>query len=264
MKIITCIKQVPASSDVKVDPVTGVLIRDGADTKMNPYDLYAVELGLQIKESTENTELKVLTMGPPQAKAVLSEAIWMGASNGVLLTDRKFAGADVVATSYTLSQGIKNYPFDLIICGKQTTDGDTAQVGPELAEYLDIPHVPYVTNILSVSDDMITVESHLDKTVEVLEIKFPCLITVEKGVLVPRLPSYKRYRKTQNLDLISTITFKDLVDQNEKNYGLSGSPTQVEQIFPPKKNTNQEKWTGSSLELADKLHNKLKDLKYIR
>ena len=147
MNIVVCIKQVPASSDVKIDPVTGVLIRDGNNTKMNPYDLYGLEMALRIKEQTGAT-VKTITMGPPPAKAVLEESIWMGCDDGVLITDRKFGGADVLATSYTLCSGIKAAGgYDLILTGKQTTDGDTAQVGAELAEHLGIPHVANVESI---------------------------------------------------------------------------------------------------------------------
>ncbi|MDZ5010546.1 electron transfer flavoprotein subunit beta, partial [Clostridium perfringens] len=132
--------QVPGTSKVEVDEKTGVLKRDGIDTKMNPYDLYALETAFNIKEQ-KGGEVNVISMGPPQAMEVIREAFSMGADNGILISDRKFAGADVLATAYTISQGIrKSGEFDLIICGKQTTDGDTAQVGPEIAEYLDIPH----------------------------------------------------------------------------------------------------------------------------
>ena len=145
MKIVTCIKQVPASSNVKIDPVTGVLIRDGKNTKMNPYDLYALETALRIKEMVKDCKISTITMGPPSATEVLKESLWMGCDDAALLTDRKFAGADVVATSYTISQGIRALgEYDLIICGKQTTDGDTAQVGPEIAECLNIPHISYI------------------------------------------------------------------------------------------------------------------------
>lgn len=140
MNILVCIKQVPGTSKVEVDPVTGVLKRDGIDSKMNPYDLYALETALRIREEKGGT-IKVLSMGPPQALSVIKEAYSMGVDDGVLLSDRKFGGADVLATSYTLSQGVRKMgDFDLIICGKQTTDGDTAQVGAEIAEYLGIPH----------------------------------------------------------------------------------------------------------------------------
>ena len=144
MNIVVCIKQVPASSDVKIDPVTGVLIRDGNNTKMNPYDLYGIETALRIKEQNGAT-IKTISMGPGPAKAVLEGSLWMGCDEALLISDRKFGGADVVATAYTISQGIKKLgDFDLIICGKQTTDGDTAQVGAEMAEYLQIPHIAYV------------------------------------------------------------------------------------------------------------------------
>ena len=172
MKIIVCIKQVPGSSEVQIDPVTGNLIRDGKNAKMNPYDLFNLETALRIREEKGGT-IKAITMGPPQAKAVLNEALWMGADDAMLLTDRKFGGADVVATSYTLSQGIRRLgEFDLIICGKQTTDGDTAQVGPEIAECLGIPHVAYVDRIIEIKDDSIVVGFTMDKTVEICEVKF--------------------------------------------------------------------------------------------
>jgi electron transfer flavoprotein beta subunit len=141
INITTCIKQVPGTTKVDVDPETGVLIRDGIESKMNPYDLYALETALQIK-ATQDATITVISMGPPQATEIIKEAYMMGADDGLLLSDRKFAGADVLSTAYTLSQGIitKGMP-DLIVCGKQTTDGDTAQVGPEMAEFLGIPHV---------------------------------------------------------------------------------------------------------------------------
>ncbi|MBM6838681.1 electron transfer flavoprotein subunit beta/FixA family protein, partial [Clostridium saudiense] len=177
MNILVCIKQVPGTTKVEVDPITGVLKRDGVDSKMNPYDLYALETGLKIKENNGGT-ISVLTMGPPQAEEIIKEAYSMGVDNGVLLSDRKFAGADVLATSYTLSQGVKSIgDFDLIICGKQTTDGDTAQVGPEMAEYLNIPHVANVRKIIEVKKDCIEVEMDMPDTVEIVEIKLPALIT---------------------------------------------------------------------------------------
>ncbi len=157
MKIMVCIKQVPGTSKVEVDEKTGVLKRDGVDSKMNPYDLYALETALRIKEK-KGGHIKVISMGPPQAKAVIKEAYSMGADEGTLVSDRKFAGADVLATSYTLSQGVKKCgDFHIILCGKQTTDGDTAQVGPEMAEYLGISHVANVRRILDVNDDFIKV-----------------------------------------------------------------------------------------------------------
>ena len=150
MNILVCIKQVPGSTNVEVDPVTGVLKRDGIQSKMNPYDLYALEAALSLSESYGG-KVDVITMGPPQAKEIIIEAIAMGAEGGAILSDRKFAGADVLATAYTISQGIKKMgEYDLIICGKQTTDGDTAQVGAEVAEFLNLPNV---SNVLSIDSD---------------------------------------------------------------------------------------------------------------
>ena len=262
MNILVCIKQVPGTTKVEVDPITGVLKRDGVDSKMNPYDLYALETGLKIKENNGGT-ISVLTMGPPQAEEIIKEAYSMGVDNGVLLSDRKFAGADVLATSYTLSQGVKSIgDFDLIICGKQTTDGDTAQVGPEMAEYLNIPHVANVRKIIEVKKDCIEVEMDMPDTVEIVEIKLPALITVEKGIFQPRLPSYKKKIETKNRK-IEVRSLNDFKDKNEMNYGLNGSPTQVERIFPPEVNDKREMWRGDSEELILKFEDTLKKLKFI-
>ncbi|MGO5066806.1 electron transfer flavoprotein subunit beta/FixA family protein [Clostridium sporogenes] len=262
MDILVCIKQVPGTSKVEVDPVTGVLKRDGVDSKMNPYDLYALETALRIKEKCGGT-VKVISMGPPQAAEVIKEAYMMGADEGALLSDRKFAGADVLATSYAISQGVKKVgKFDLILCGKQTTDGDTAQVGPEMAEYLKIPHIANVLKIEEVKDDAIVVEMDMPDTVEVAEIKYPCLLTVEKDICEPRLPSYKKKLETKDRE-VKMYSLKDFEDQNENRYGLNGSPTQVERIFPPAVNTDKEMWTGNGEELGSKLAAKLKELKYL-
>lgn len=263
MKIVTCIKQVPGSSNVKIDEVTGVLIRDGKNTKMNPYDLYALETALRIKESVNDCTITAITMGPPPATAVLKESLWMGCDEAALLTDRKFGGADVVATSYTIAQGIKALgDFDLIICGKQTTDGDTAQVGPEVAENLGIPHIAYVDKIVKVRDKSIVVRVSMDKTTETWEIDFPCLITVDKGIYTPRLPSYKRGKDFANYQY-KNMTLNDMKDKDESHYGLKGSPTQVERMFNPEKNNDKEIWTGESSELASRMAQKMQDLKLL-
>lgn len=261
MEIAVCIKQVPGTTEVKLDD-KGNLMRDGIDSKMNPYDLYALETALKIKED-KGAKVNVITMGPPQSEAVLREAFMMGADEAFLLTDRKFAGADVLATSYTLAQGVqKSGNPQLIICGKQTTDGDTAQVGPEMAEYMGIPHVANVKKILEVKESSIIVEMDMPTTLETVEIQYPCLITVEKGIFQPRLPSYKRKKETKNRG-ITSLTLKDLLDQDEKQYGSSGSPTQVERVFPPAVNTDKEVWNGAGNELGEKLFEKLAELKFI-
>lgn len=262
MNICVCIKQVPASSNVKINPETGTLVRDGNNTKMNPYDLYAIELALKIKEMKESN-VKALTMGPPAATSILEEAIWMGCDDGYLLTDRKFAGADVVATAYTISQGIKYMgKFDLVVCGKQTTDGDTAQVGAELAHFLDIPYVCYVDQVLEVKEKSIVVRCNLDKTYETLEVDFPCLITVEKSNDTPRLPSYKRSVQYSDHQMHS-ITFNKLFDTDESRYGLKGSPTQVERMFNPIKDDRKVMLNDEIDSYAKQLKDILKDRKYI-
>jgi len=151
MNILVCIKQVPGTAKVEIDPVTGVMRRDTADAKLNPYDLYAVEEALALAEATGGT-VTALSMGPPQAREALLEAVYMGAGRAALVSDRRFAGSDVLATAYVLSQAASRLGFDLIICGKQTTDGDTAQVGAEMAEFLDIPHAANVLSIRTGAD----------------------------------------------------------------------------------------------------------------
>lgn len=262
MKIVVCIKQVPGSSQVEIDPDTGVLIRDAKNTKMNPYDLYAIETAVRFKEFN-GAAVTAISMGPPQAEQVLREALWMGCDEAVLLSDRKFAGADVVATSYTIAAGIKKQgEFDLIICGKQTTDGDTAQVGPEIAEHLKIPHISYVDKIVEIKNNSIVVSVSMDKTVEIWEIKYPCLITVDKGIFTPRLPSYKRGLACKDYK-IKVLGLADMDDQNENNYGLKGSPTQVERMFPPERLNDKEMWHDNPDVLAGKMIKKLKDLKVL-
>ena len=261
MEILVCIKQVPGSNKVEVDPVTGVLKRDGADSKMNPYDLYALEVGLELREQYGG-KVSVLTMGPPQAKAVLYEAFAMGADEGALITDRKFGGADVLATSYTLSQGIKKFgKFDLILCGLQTTDGDTAQVGPEVSETLGIPCVCNVSAIGAVKAGAITVMMDMPEDIEEVKVSFPCLLTVQKDIMQPRLPSYKLKKATESRG-IQMFTLQDMEDTDEHHYGLNGSPTQVQRIFPPTSDKVQQKLEGTTAEMADQLYRILKKKKF--
>ena len=261
MEILVCIKQVPGSNKVEVDPVTGVLKRDGADSKMTPYDLYALEVGLELREQYGG-KVSVLTMGPPQAKAVLYEAFAMGADEGALITDRKFGGADVLATSYTLSQGIKKFgKFDLILCGLQTTDGDTAQVGPEVSETLGIPCVCNVSAIGAVKAGGITVMMDMPEDIEEVKVSFPCLLTVQKDIMQPRLPSYKLKKATESRG-IQMFTLQDMEDTDEHHYGLNGSPTQVQRIFPPTSDKVQQKLEGTTAEMADQLYRILKKKKF--
>lgn len=262
MNIIVCIKQVPDTTKVEVDPVTGVLKRNGIDSKMNPYDLYALETALRIKEELGGS-ITVISMGPPQAEAVIRESYSLGTDAGILLTDRAFAGADVLATSKALASGIDAAgDFDLIICGKQSTDGDTAQVGPEISEWLGLPSVTNVTAVHEVTDKTITVSRELPAASEKLMLTFPCLISVEKDIYIPRLPSYLKKMATKDRE-VRYVTLKDLKDNDPAHYGLNGSPTQVQRIFPPEVNDDREMWEGNADEISDKIANKLKELKFI-
>lgn len=235
MKIVVCIKQVPASSNVQIDPVTGILLRDGKETKMNPYDLYAIEAAMRIKEAT-NASIVCITMGPPSAISVLKEALAMGCDDAVLISDRALGGADVVATSYTLSNAIKCLDgYDIIICGKQTTDGDTAQVGPEVAECLNIPHVCYVNEIISVNDKSIHIKSDMDDYIYESVCNYPVLLTIDNVSYTPRLPSYKRMKDYENYS-IKVLSIDDFFDKDKNHYGLLGSPTSVDRMFNPEHN----------------------------
>ncbi|MDO5021780.1 MAG: electron transfer flavoprotein subunit beta/FixA family protein [Eubacteriales bacterium] len=260
MEIFVCIKQVPATNKVEVDPVTGVMKREGAAAKMNPYDLYALETALRIKEKTGAT-VTVGTMGPNQAQAVIKEAYMMGADHGYVFSDRRLGGADVLATSYTLSQAIRSVgDFDLILCGKQTTDGDTAQVGPAIAEHLGIPHAAWVSRI-EIKEKGVIAEQQLQDAVETVYMPFPCLVTVEKDIFTPRLPSLKLAKNVADKP-IEIFGLERFVDKDESHYGLSGSPTQVERVFPPKTDKEHIILTGDGL--AEKLYEDLLDKKFIR
>ena len=262
MDITVCIKQVPSTSEVEIDQETGNLKRDGVDAKINPYDLFAIEGAVQIKEQTGAT-INVVTMGPNQATDILHEAFTLGADHGYLITDRKCAGADVLATAKALSEGIKKIgKADLIICGKQTTDGDTAQVGAEIAELLDIPHANNILAIKEIKEESLIVDVDMPTMIQTIEIKLPCLISVDKDLNQPRLPSYKVKKATKNKE-ITAYGVCDFEDSNEMHYGMNGSATQVIRIFPPTSNSNTESWEGTSDELATKIADKIVELKIL-
>ena len=262
MNILVCVKQVPGSNNVEVDPVTGVLKRNGIQSKINPYDLYAIETALTLVEKYGG-EVQSITMGPPQARAVIEETVCMGASKGTVLTDRRFAGADVLATAYTLSQGIKRCgEYDLIICGKQTTDGDTAQVGAEIAEYLRITNVSNVLSVDDIRDGRLYATTALDDKNVKLSIALPCLISMDGDVNTPRLPSYK-IKKALKEDAVSFLTFDDFDDKDTSHYGLTGSATQVERIFPPEKNDQKYNVSGDAGEQTEVLYALLRSKKLV-
>lgn len=253
MNIFVCIKQVPATNKVQVDEKTGVLKRSGVASKMNPYDLYALETALRLKEK-HGGKVTVGTMGPPQAQAIIREAYMMGADEGYVFSDRRLGGADVLATSYTLSQAIRSVgDFDLILCGRQTTDGDTAQVGPAIAEHMGIPHAAWVSK-LTLNGDGVDAEQQLQDVIETVHIPFPCLITVEQDIFMPRLPSLKTAREVRDRE-IRIQGLDSFLDTDETHYGLTGSPTQVERIFPPENDVQREIWQagGNDIRLRDQL-----------
>ncbi|MBU9724721.1 electron transfer flavoprotein subunit beta/FixA family protein [Diplocloster modestus] len=264
MNIVVCVKQVPGTASVDVDPVTGILKRDGIPSKMNPYDLYALELALTLASGTGGT-VRTISMGPPQAQDMLAETLFMGADSAVLLSDRRFAGADVSATAYTLSQAlpmIGNY--DLILCGKQTTDGDTAQVGAELAEFLNIPHAGYVVEITDITDKGLVIRSNMEDSIQTEYLPLPCLICTDSRINTPRLPSYKKKKSLGNIDeRIQILTLADFQDKDETHYGLAGSPTQVERIFPPAKNEEKVIYRSFGEPMAQQLFTLLSRLKFI-
>jgi len=232
VKIMVTIKQVPETSDVKMDKETGTMIREGVVSVINPLDLYAIETGIQLKEQFGG-QVTVCTMGPQNATKALKEAIAMGCDDAVLITDKKFAGADTWATSYTLSQAIKKLgPYDLILAGERATDGDTGQVGPGMAAWLDLPLATYVSKINSVDNDSITIERLVEEGYQVLQLPLPALLTVVKEVSQPRLPTLRGKKKARASSVL-TLTANDL-DVNPSNLGLKGSPTKVVKIGYPK------------------------------
>ena len=262
MKIIVCMKQVPAGTKVDIDPETGAMKRMSGDTRTNPYDLFALETAISLREKLGGT-VTVLTMGPPQAETMMRDAYACGADDAVILSDRKFAGADVLATSYALAQGIQVIGgADLIICGRQTTDGDTAQVGPSIAEHLAIPHAARVAEVTDVTESSITVRQDLVSVSQVSELPYPCLVTIDKDTCVPRLPSYRLKKATADRP-VRILSFADMPDQDLSRYGLVGSPTSVEQMFAPKEAEKQVYIEGASDEKASRLFAILNENKII-
>ena len=233
LKIIVPVKQVPEVAEVKINEETGTLIRDGVPSILNPFDEYAVEAAIQLKEKFGG-EVTVITMGPPQAKDALLKALAMGADKAIHMTDRAFAGADTWVTALTLAQQIKKMEFDLVICGKQAIDGDTAQVGPEMAEILSVPQICYVRH-LEISDDEKFAIAHreTDEGYDVVRAKLPVLLTATKGLNEPRLPNIMGIMQAKKKPLEEVNAESLGFDVNR--LGLKGSPTQVRRVFPPEK-----------------------------
>lgn len=233
MKIIVSVKQVPDSSNVVMDPETGTMKRDGVGTVVNPDDLSAVEAALLIKDSRPDVTVTAITMGPPAAEQALRDVIAMGVDEGVLLTDRRFGGADTWATSYTLASCIRKLGgADLIICGERATDGETGQVGPEMSAHLHIPLATYISSIIEAGDDHIRMIRMADDGKETLISPYPILITVGREIGAPRLGTVRSKLSAKKKEI--TVWGADDLDVEKEKIGLAGSPTKVVKIFTPK------------------------------
>jgi electron transfer flavoprotein beta subunit len=251
MNITVCIKQVPETTEVRINPETNTLMREGVKSIINPFDMYAIEEGVRLKERFGG-KVNVVTMGPPQAESALREAISMGVDEGYLVCDRAFAGSDTWATSYTLAAAIKAIgPFDLIICGKQASDGDTAQVGPGISTHLNIPQVTYVKKIEETSNKELRIERMLEEGYEIIEAPLPLLLTVVKEINEPRIPSLKGLMRAKSAK-ITLLTQKQL-NLDPQQIGLCGSPTQVVKIFTPPQRQGGQILQGEFTDIADKL-----------
>lgn len=264
MKIVVCTKQVPDTTDVKINQETGTLIREGVESITNPFDEFAIEEGLLTREKYGG-EVHVISMGPPQAIEVLRNALAMGADRTYLLSDQAFAGADTLATAYTLAKAIEKIgDVDLVICGKQAIDGDTAQVGPGIATRLKIPQLTYVSKVREIDPEnkRIVVERMLEDGKEVVECSLPALITVMKDINEPRLPSLMGIKKAAKAE-IPTWTAADMsVDQ--KRIGFDGSPTWVMRVFTPEQRGGGEILQGEIPEVVSQLVDKLLEAKVIK
>ena len=242
MKLIVCMKQVPAAATAGIDPLTKTIIRTGRNAVTNPFDLYALQTALDIRKKTGGS-VTAITMGSPSAEKVLRDAIARGADTAALLTDRAFAGADTLATSYSLSLGIKKLGgADLIVCGKMAVDGDKAQIGPELAQQLGIPHVSDVSDILEISREYIVVRRVWDELEQELRVPLPALITVVKGQKLPDMPTITGKLRGRDADVISFSA--EALNADISRCGLRGSPTQVVKTFAPSTRSQAVDITG--------------------
>ena len=262
MEIVVCIKQVPDTTEVKINPETNTLIREGVESMINPFDMYAIEEAVRLKERFSG-RTTVITMGPPQAQSALREALSLGIDSAIHLCDRTFAGSDTWATSLILAKAIEKInDCDLVICGKQASDGDTAQVGPGIATHLNLPQVTYVRRIDSVHLDttpkVMIIERLLEEGYELIELQLPALITVVKEINEPRLPSLRGKMSSKRAE-ITLWGNKDL-GLEENQIGLNGSPTQVIKIFTPPSKEGGKTFQGEPPEIVDKLFEEIKDI----
>jgi electron transfer flavoprotein beta subunit len=258
MHFVVCIKQVPDTHDVKINPETNTLMREGVEAIINPFDMYAIEEALRLRDRMGGT-VTALTMGPPQAEAALREAIAMGVNEGILVSDRAFAGSDTWATSYTLSKALEKIgDYSVILFGKQASDGDTAQVGPGVATHLDLPQITYVRKVEELEETRIVAERLLESGYEAIESPLPCILTVVKEINEPRLPSLKGKMAARKAEIV-TWGAADIEADPDK-LGLDGSPTKVVKIFTPPAREGGEMLEGEPNEIAILLADKLRDV----
>ncbi len=258
MKIVVCIKQVPDTFEVKIDPETKRIVREGVESIINPYDNYAIEEAVRLKERFGGT-VTAITMGPPQAEKALRDAVAMGVDEAVLLSDIQFAGSDTLATSYILSCGIRKLgEFDIIVCGRETLDGSTGQVGAEIANHLSIPYITYVSKIKDISAGSMECTRLMEDHYEDLKTELPVLITVIKEINEPRIPSLKGMMKAKKAQI---NLWKCCNVEGEVCYfGQDGSPTRVVDVWTAHMQKEGRKVEGEPEALADELVKELKNL----
>ena len=263
MKIVVCAKQVPDTTEVKLDPKTGTLIRDGVPSIINPDDKAGIEAALQLKESVPGSTVTVISMGPPQADVALREALAMGCDDAILVTDRAFGGADTWATSSTIAAALKKIDYDVIITGRQAIDGDTAQVGPQIAEHLGLPQVSYAENVV-VDGDCLKVQRQFEDRYHIIKVKMPCVITALAELAQPRYMTVSGIMSAYDEKEVKVWGYEDLKDfVDDSNLGLKGSPTQVKKSFTkPVKPAGTLYTEISADEAVEVIVNKLKE-KYI-
>ena len=266
MKIVVCVKQVPEITEVKVNPETGTLVREGVASILNPFCEYALDHAVRLKASRDDVHITALTMGPPQAKAALLRCMELGADRAVLLTDRKFAGADTWATALTLAAAVKAVEpdFDLVLVGKQAIDGDTAQVGPEMGEILGIPQVMYGVEMeLTPNGKRLRVKREVEAGYQVIEARLPAIASASKGEMVRRVPSLEDVIKARQKPY--EVMDASVLELEEGQLGLMGSYTQVVKIFPPQEKKGGRRLEGLSSETAAKeIAAFLREEKFIR
>ncbi|MCX8130963.1 MAG: electron transfer flavoprotein subunit beta/FixA family protein [Clostridia bacterium] len=262
MNIIVCVKQVPVSTEVRMNRDTNTIIREGVESTINPFDSYAVEEALRIKEKLGG-KVSVLSMGIPSASGMLKDIIALGADEAILLSDRAFAGSDTLATSYVLSMAIRRIAdYDIVICGKQASDGDTAQVGPSLAEKLGIPHTTYVKKIEEIRGGYIKCQRLFEEGFEIIGMTLPAVITVVKGINEPRMPSIRGVLRAKAVE-VKRWTADD-INVDKERCGLKGSPTQVVKTFIPNYEVQGEMIEGEPQEQVRRLADRLMSMQFMK